>query len=440
MVNQRTSLAWVGLVAGMLAVIGVLPARSGAPGPVLDYPLDGTLYPPNLAPPTWSWQGEGPWVVTAGAGIVRWEVDEPRLTPTTEQWVALAEAAQGDSIALRVCAAAGDCAGATFGWSAHPFEGDLTYRLVRPPFGGDPLYRTRLMIQRPDESTAEPLAEGLSERPCMGCHAVGEAVAVQVRDPYDPHVGLVDDTVDGVIPLDLPVGPFGRCSGLAWTADGVLVVAMNLRHTDDRVAGGFRLTHHSSDLAFVDPTTGGWSLIPGASDPAAVEDFPDVSPDGATLAFVRGAELVTDRGALDIHLLRPGDEVVSRPLAGASGDGEASYFPRFSPDGRWIAFVHSDGGYFARPSSDLYLVPAGGGEAVRLAVNTVGRMDSWPSWSLDGRWLVWASRRDDPDVTRAFLAEVDEDGRCSPPVPYPLQLPTGWSVNQPTIARAHELP
>ncbi len=433
---DRTSPAWVGLVVGLLAMIGASPARSGSTGPVFEYPVDGTVYPPNLAPPTWSWRGEGPWVVTAGEGARRWELDEPRLTPTAEQWAALADAAGGDAVALRVCDAAGACAEASFGWSEHPFEGELTYRLVRPPFGGDPLYRTRLMRQRPEAASAEPLADGLPERPCLGCHAVGGRVAVQVRDPYDPHVGLVDGSAGAVQPLDLPDGPFGRCSGLAWMADGGLVVTMNLRHTDERTEGGFRLTHHASDLARVDPLTGEWALIPGASDPAAVEDFPDVSPDGTTVAFVRGEELVTDRGALDIHLLRPAAEVVSRPLAGASGDGAASYFPRFSPDGRWIAFVRSEGGYFARPTSDLYLVPAGGGEARRLEVNTAGRMDSWPSWSLDGRWLVWASRRDDPEGTRAYLTEVSPDGRCSPPVPFPAQPPDGWSVNHPTVAPA----
>ena len=124
----------------------------------------------------------------------------------------------------------------------------------------------------------------------------------------------------------------------------------------------------------------------------------------------------------------------ARPLPGASGDGRASYFPRYSPDGRWIAFVRSDGGYFARPSSDLFLVPASGGDARRLSVNTSGRMDSWPSWSLDGHWLVWASRRDDSPNTRVFFTEIDPTGGCSPPVPFPGHVPEGMSVNHPTIS------
>lgn len=430
------SLAVLFALAGAWEASGVRPA---AGGPVLVYPIDGTRYPPNLAPPAWSWldEGGGPWRVTVGEGGVEREVGSPRLILDAETWRSLAAGAADGPLRLRVCGAVGACAEASFGWSPHPFEGTLTYRLVRPPFGSDRLYRTELRRQAVDAATAQPLAPGLASSPCLGCHATSSAgrVAVQVRDPYDPHVGSLDVPAGAVAAMALPEPPFGRCSGLGWAPDGTLVVAMNLRHTDERFEDGFRLTHHASDLARVDPDGGGWALIPGASDPELVEDFPAVSPDGATLAFVRGREIVTDRGALDIVVLDLAGEGAAVPLAGASGDGRASYFPRFSPDGRWIAFVRSDGGYFARPSSDLYLVPAGGGEPRSLGVNTPGRMDSWPSWSLDGHWLVWASRRDDPDFTRVYLTEVDDAGRCSPPVVFPGDVPAGHAVNHPTVSR-----
>jgi hypothetical protein len=439
---MRLRFAIAGTFALLIAGVGAWEATGARPdgGLVLVYPIDGTRYPPNLAPPTWSWRdpGDGPWRVTVGEGAPEREVDSPRLTLDAETWRSLAATTSDEPRVLRVCGAQGACAEATFGWSTHPFEGSLTYRLVQPPFGSDRLYRTELKRQAIDAEAAQPLAPGLPSSPCLGCHAVSPRgrAAVQVRDPYDPRVGILDVATGSVTEMALPDPPFGRCSGLGWAPDGALVVAMNLRHTDERFDDGFRLTHHASDLARVEPDGGGWALIPGASDPALVEDFPAVSPDGATLAFVRGREIVTDRGALDVVLLDLAGEAAPEPLAGASGDGRASYFPRFSPDGRWIAFVRSDGGYFARPSSDLYLVSTAGGEPRRLGVNTHGRMDSWPSWSLDGHWLVWASRRDDPDHTRAYLTEVDDEGRCSPPVPFPGEVPAGFAVNHPMVARA----
>ena len=61
--------------------------------------------------------------------------------------------------------------------------------------------------------------------------------------------------------------------------------------------------------------------------------------------------------------------------------------PRWSPDGRWIAFdcLKDDGNY------DLYVISADGGVPRRL---TTGPSDnSRPSWSRDSRWIYFSSRR-----------------------------------------------
>jgi len=60
--------------------------------------------------------------------------------------------------------------------------------------------------------------------------------------------------------------------------------------------------------------------------------------------------------------------------------------PRWSPDGRWIAFDCSkDGNY------DLYVISVESRVQRRL---TLGPSDSVrPSWSRDGRWIYFSSRR-----------------------------------------------
>jgi serine/threonine protein kinase/Tol biopolymer transport system component len=64
--------------------------------------------------------------------------------------------------------------------------------------------------------------------------------------------------------------------------------------------------------------------------------------------------------------------------------------PRWSPDGRWLAFVgHPDG------NADLFIVPCepGGlrcGTPRRLTRSPATEMN--PSWSADGKWLYFASR------------------------------------------------
>jgi tetratricopeptide (TPR) repeat protein len=102
------------------------------------------------------------------------------------------------------------------------------------------------------------------------------------------------------------------------------------------------------------------------------------------------------------------------PVAGASGDGFSNFFPRPSPDGKWIVFCKARNYMLLQPDSELYIVPAAGGTARRMRCNT-SRMNSWHSWSPDGRWLVFASKANGP-YTQLWLTRVDEEGNDAPAV------------------------
>jgi len=49
--------------------------------------------------------------------------------------------------------------------------------------------------------------------------------------------------------------------------------------------------------------------------------------------------------------------------------------------------------------------------------------ESYHSWSSNGRWLVFSSRRDDGTYTRPFFAHIDKDGGCSRPFELPQANP-----------------
>jgi tetratricopeptide (TPR) repeat protein len=66
------------------------------------------------------------------------------------------------------------------------------------------------------------------------------------------------------------------------------------------------------------------------------------------------------------------------------------------------------------PDSELYIIPAAGGEARRLRANT-RLMNSWHSFSSNGRWLVFSSKANTP-YTQLFLTHIDEEGNSTPPV------------------------
>src|SRR5438093_8840126 len=66
--------------------------------------------------------------------------------------------------------------------------------------------------------------------------------------------------------------------------------------------------------------------------------------------------------------------------------------PRWSPDGRWIAFRGTVDG-----NTDVYVVGSGGGAPKRLTDHPASDMD--PEWSCDGKYVEFHSGRD-PTVRR----------------------------------------
>jgi tetratricopeptide (TPR) repeat protein len=67
-----------------------------------------------------------------------------------------------------------------------------------------------------------------------------------------------------------------------------------------------------------------------------------------------------------------------------------------------------------QPDSELYIIPAQGGQVRRLHANT-SRMNSWHSWSPNSRWLVFSSKANSA-YTQLFLTHIDEQGRSTPAV------------------------
>ncbi|WP_093401048.1 LpqB family beta-propeller domain-containing protein [Sphingomonas sp. OK281] len=112
-----------------------------------------------------------------------------------------------------------------------------------------------------------------------------------------------------------------------------------------------------------------------AAPSATLMRFPTVSAD--RIAFVaRGALWTVSRGG---------------GLATRLTDGSGQVMmPRFSPDGRSIAFTLRQGG-----ASDVYLVPATGGPATRLTHGpSYGRYDNMVSgWTPDGSRILFISAR-----------------------------------------------
>jgi tetratricopeptide (TPR) repeat protein len=178
--------------------------------------------------------------------------------------------------------------------------------------------------------------------------------------------------------------------------------------------------------------TGVMQPLPGADDPRYVQMGAMWSPDGQYLVFQRSEakdanppgmavpKFAGDPEELplkyDLYRIpfRNGQGGEAEPIAGASRNGMSNTFPKVSPDGRWIVFVKTKNGELMRPDSQLYIVPAVGGEARRMRCNTPA-MNSWHSFSPSGRWMVFSSKARSP-YTQLYLTHIDADGSDSPPI------------------------
>jgi len=108
---------------------------------------------------------------------------------------------------------------------------------------------------------------------------------------------------------------------------------------------------------------------------------PQIAPDGRRIAFTRvWVDSETDEYRSQIWLVEPGG--TPRPLTSGLYDRQ----PRWSPDGRWIAFVRKSE---AGKPGQIHLLPTDGGESTSLTTLEGGVSD--PAWSPDGRRLAFVS-------------------------------------------------
>jgi Tol biopolymer transport system component len=194
-----------------------------------------------------------------------------------------------------------------------------------------------------------------------------------------------------------------------------------------------------SDLLYYEVGSRSAKTHPAFSEPDRLETYPAWSPDGRFLYFCSAPILWTDRDStpperyeevrynlrripydIETDTWGPAEIVLSPEKTGLS-----ILLPRISPDGKYLLFCMTKYGCFPvyQPSSDLYLMDLDTGKVERLAINSE-RSESWHSWSSNGRWFAFSSKRRDGLFTRIYLSYFDTAGQAHPPLLVPQEDPT----------------
>ncbi len=524
---MKRVIAWMLIVGAIIASAAVLWMQVASRRPAsiaIDYPEEGTIFPPDFAPPTFLWRDPA---VNAKTWAIRFsfvdrsedievrsegdlmrvgEIDPrcvaetneiPKLTPaqaSTHTWKPDA----GTWARIKDHSRAGPATIAIAGFrsrgSAKPVSrGSLTIRTSIDPVGAPIFYRdVPLIPSETQKGVIKPLAQGAlpliawrirdvgkSESrilmeglpTCANCHSVsrdGKTMGMDVDGP------LNDKGLYAIVPIKQQTsirnedvitwrkvykGPLRGKLRVGFMSqvspDGQYVMTMIADPGVDQTDSQRRArpedlisTYYVNNfkdykfgqvfyptrgiLAWYSRATGRMQPLPGADDPRFVHTDATWSPDGQYIVFARAEskEAYTPGGKMAAYANDPNETQIkydlyripfnggkggkAEPVPGASQNGMSNNFPKISPDGRWIVFVQCRNGQLMRPDSQLYILPAAGGQARRMRCNTP-LMNSWHSFSPNGRWLVFSSKGRSP-YTQMCLTHIDEQGQDSPAV------------------------
>ena len=524
---NRSGAGYAIVAAIAVAVLGaaVVLRFERRPRPItVDYPLAGSVFPPEFPPPTLEWRDSSPsarvWTidVTFGEGATPslhatsrgeplqiGEIDPravgptnepPRLTPEqaaghtwrpdAATWEAIK---RGSTVRDAVLVITGyDDEGARRALS----RGRVSIRTSTDPVGAPVFYRdVPLMPSKGEKGVIKPLdqklvpliawrlrnvaetssrvvMEGLHS--CTNCHSVsrdGKTMGMDLDGPRNnkglyalfpiqPQAAIRSENViewstfRGKLGGKLRIGfmsqvsPDGRYVMTTVNDPGQGQTDFQRRQAPQDLQANYYVANFNEYrflqvfyptrgvLAWYSKATGVLQPLPGADDPRYVHTSAVWSPDGSYLVFARAEarDAYPQGKALAAHANDPNETQIQYDLyripfnegrggepvriAGASQNGMSNSFPKVSPDGRFIVFVQARNGQLMRPDGKLYIVPAEGGEARLMRANTP-LMNSWHSFSPNGRWMVFSSKGRSP-YTQMFLTHIDEHGNDTPAI------------------------
>ena len=409
--------------------------------------------PINIAPLTFQIDGKADQVVarlTAGTEEVICGGD--KIQPDADDWQRLKEAAKGNAIKVEVYAEKNDS------WTRYKsfdifvspdsIDSYISYRLIPPSYV---TYEELTINQRCLENYDENViydnllcSEG-AQGQCINCHNYQQynpdrmqfharhnmGGTIIAYDGTIKKVGMKNDSIlsAGVYPA---WHPWLKLIVYSTNMTGQIFHSVNPNKIE--------VFDSESDLIAYDVEKNEVTNI--ENDTTEMECFPFWAPDGKALYYCsahfeyrdtidKGKEFVTrtQEAKYNLYKKRFDPETMQfgpRELVFAADSlGKSATLPRISPDGRYLMFTVAKYGIFHiwHHDADLWMLDLQTGEVRNMEEINSPDTESYHSWSSNGRWVVFSSRRYDSNYTRPYIAHIDKNGHASKPFELPCANP-----------------
>jgi hypothetical protein len=331
----------------------------------------------------------------------------------------------------------------------------LVYRLIDPlfrlwdemgiyqrdlhSFTETPVLENRALLNRSPEKFNAPVT-----RSCVNCHTFfnrsGDTMIVHTRGGAGTGMLLVENgsikKIDTRTPFNATPGAYA-----AWHPSGTLLAMTVMSvHQFFHAVGRLRdVIDTRSDIILYDVTTNTVKTFPAIAGRGAMETYPEWSPDGKYLYFCSAPQIdssftIYDSGRayakIKYSLMRVSYDIgrnawgETETVLSSGETGLSIAHPKISPDGRFLLFCMANYGNFPihAPESDLYLMDLGSRRYWRLSINSPFT-ESYHSWSSNGRWFVFSSKRDSSTCSRPYFSYIDKDGTVCKPFVLPQKDP-----------------
>jgi hypothetical protein len=376
-----------------------------------------------------------------------------KARPDMDDWHQLTEKAQGKNISVEVFAE-NDGKWVRFKpfdifVSPDSIDPWLSYRLISPSYVS---YEELTLNQRCLESYDEKvfvdnmLCSTESGGQCVNCHSFQQynpgRMQFHARQNNGGTVIVYDGKVEKISMQNANLLSAGVYP--AWHPWLKLIAystnkTMQSFHTSD--PNKIEVLDSESDLILYDIDHNEVTTI--EQEPDELEVFPFWAPDGKYLYFCSAHfKYKTDSVDLEDITLRYKEVKYNiyrksfdpqtmlfgkRELVFAADSlGMSATLPRLSPDGRWLLFTMGEWGCFHiwHHDADLWMMDISK-QLAPQALDECNSADteSYHSWSSNGRWIVFSSRRNDGVFTRPFFAHVNANGKTTKPFELPAADP-----------------